>query len=140
MRKALQMNEYSYAWEKFHLAVQCLASGTDPLPQRLRDAWMPSLGSLWSPTHIPDAHLYARLKVLKRDLAPADGCLIAETLPENEQRRMANEICSLYDEVCRRRAIEQSGPEATPANPNISQPTHRTSVDYPMAMETSAAL
>jgi hypothetical protein len=101
------MNGFGYAWEKLYLAVLALAAGTGSLSERLRNAWMPSLRSLWHPDHIPDPDLRARFDRLREHFAPAEGRMVIETLSVEEQRAVAEEICSIYDAVRARYARER---------------------------------
>jgi hypothetical protein len=93
----------SYCWEKLAFAVESMASSPSSLSQRLRYAWTDGLMNLTPHTekHIPDSDLRARFEDIRDyfELDPRQGNFIIETLGEDDQQRIAREICSLYIRV-----------------------------------------
>ena len=91
------------AWEKLHAAVRTLATGTDPLRNRLADAYVSSLMRLRAEHHFPWPDLRQRFEDLMLELAPNGRVdLVLRALSDEDLQRIAADIVSLYDRVTRR--------------------------------------
>jgi hypothetical protein len=97
----------AYTWEKCHLAVSTLAAGTGSLRDRLGDAWWYSLDQLTS-SPIPWDDLQAKLGNIEERLTPEISANEVPRMNDDGLRALAKEIVDLFDDVCRRYAIEQS--------------------------------
>lgn len=91
------------AWERMHLAVLTLASGTGSLRDRLRDAYTDNLRPLRPEHHFPWPDLRQSFEDLMQDLAPERRIEAAlASWSDEDLRRIAKLIVSLYDRVARR--------------------------------------
>jgi hypothetical protein len=98
--------KYDYVWEKFHLAVNGLASSQRPLQERIADAYVYHLIHLRRhelPAEIRDD--FAELnRVLTSEQAKGDEGNVAASaavLGEVEAHRVIDSIVSMYDRVAR---------------------------------------
>jgi hypothetical protein len=91
-----------YAWEKLHVAVSILAAGTGTLMERLKDAHVSSLIRLQA-DDFSDVDTRNRFTILMDEISPQGRSDVALTLlPEEDLRRLAEGVVSLYDAVARR--------------------------------------
>lgn len=97
---------YSHAWQRFHKAVDTLATADLSLAQRLSSAWVHNLVTL-RPQELPD-DLRDRFVVLGKKLSRVageggEGAIDAtvRTMTPDELRAAATEIVGIYDAVCR---------------------------------------
>ncbi len=92
-----------YAWEKLHVAVLALAAGSGSLRDRLENAYVSSLMRLRPEHHFPWPDLLEEYEDLKREMAPEGHFKITlASWPEEDLKRIAERIVSLYDRVTRR--------------------------------------
>ncbi len=92
-----------YAWEKLHFAVLALAAGSGSLRDRLEDAYVSSLERLRPELHFPWPDLLEECQDLMREVAPEGQFKIAlASWPEEDLKRIAERVVSLYDRVTRR--------------------------------------
>ncbi len=108
--------EFGYAWGKLYLAVLAMATSTAPLPQRVAEAFRMHLSSLGR-QNLP-ALAYERLAAVRVKLLamPQDGdddlTLNPDALSSKEAAALAEEICSLYDEMARNDARDRAASQA----------------------------
>jgi hypothetical protein len=104
----------SYTWEKFHVAVSSLASGTGSIQERLCNAYTYSLMLL--EVHKPDdlpAEMRDDFEQIVRELTAvepvgSEGSVQASTnaMTDLKASEIAEKIVSLYDEITRMCAVE----------------------------------
>ena len=93
----------SYAWEKLHIAVLILAAGTGSLRERLEEAYVSSLIRLHSKYQFPWNDIRRDFDDLMQEIAPARDLTVAlSRWSEEDLRRIAEGIVSLYDRVLRK--------------------------------------
>jgi hypothetical protein len=91
-----------YAWEKLHVAVSILATGTGTLMERLKDAHVSSLIRLQT-DDFSDVDTRNRFAILMDGISPQGRSDVALAMwTEEELRRLAEEVVKLYDAVTRR--------------------------------------
>lgn len=97
---------YGYVWEKLHLAVLGLVRSTEPLSDRLANAWMYDLlhlGNHELPADVRDD--YARVRDALRPVTPREGesgsIASARALEETEVRELFETVVAMYDLVAK---------------------------------------
>jgi hypothetical protein len=104
--------EFGYAWGKLYLAMLCMATSTAPMPQRVVDAFRMHLSSLGR-QNLP-ASMYERLAAVRAKLlvtpqdADDDLTFDPSAVSPKEAMAIAEEICSLYDEIARSDARDRA--------------------------------
>jgi hypothetical protein len=92
-----------YAWEKLFTAVLILASGSGSLRERLENAYISSLIRIRPEHHFQDADTKERYVRLIEEIAPEGRSDVAISMwPEEDLKRIAEELVGLYDSVARR--------------------------------------
>jgi hypothetical protein len=91
-----------YAWEKLHVAVSILAAGSGTLMERVKDAHVSSLIRLQA-DDFSDADTRNRFTILMDEISPQGRSDVALAMwSEEDLRRLAEGVVSLYDAVARR--------------------------------------
>lgn len=99
--------DFGYTWEKLRAAVDTLASGTGPLQQRLKDAYISGL-ILLKPDDLPEpARMDLELVHFEMTADPrsdTEGSVAstAGTMSNETAQRVALAILRVYEEVSRR--------------------------------------
>ena len=109
-------SEFGYAWGKLYLAMLSMATSTAPMPQRVVDAFRLHLSSLGRQNLPAFAHerlaaVRAKLLVTPQD-ADDDLTLDPSAVNPREAMALAEEICSLYDEVAHSDARDRASSRA----------------------------
>jgi hypothetical protein len=97
---------FGYVWEKLHLAVLGMAQSTEPLADRVANAWMYHLlhlGNHELPANMRDD--YARVRDSLRRVTPQGGesgvLASARALEEMEVRELVEAVVSMYDRAAK---------------------------------------
>jgi hypothetical protein len=95
------MVEIDYVYERVWDAIECLSGGIGTFEERLFDAWVSGLGSLYSTdpnTGVPEK--LCSVLILCRDHIPeADGQMTEFT--EDDRRHIAQQLMHVLIEGCR---------------------------------------
>ena len=100
----------SYAYEKLWLAVESLATGTDPLQKRLQHAWFATVGVL--PDQIPEDYRSEWLDIqealTKEPAKGHEGNIAATTAAMDDETatKVAGRIFSLFRKVAAADALQ----------------------------------
>ena len=109
--------EFGYAWGKLYLAMLAMATSTAPLPQRVAEAFrlhLSSLGRQNMPSSAYERLAAVRIKLLAMPQdADDDLTLDPGKLSPKEAAALAEEICSLYDEIARNDARDRAASQAS---------------------------
>src|SRR5690349_11992273 len=95
-----------YAWEKFYVAVDTLASGTGSIQERLADAYMSALIRLY-PADLPKnlREDFEKLRVTMRRIEPTSDegriTAAARAMSTDEAQQWAEKIVSMFNHIAR---------------------------------------
>lgn len=110
------MGSAFYSWEKCFNAISILASGSGGLRERLRDAWFDSLIRLQGHP-IPWPELREKFDDIGERLTPeiSAGPEAVHRMHDDDLRKIASDILSLYDSVCREYVLDPNATEQSVA-------------------------